>query len=265
MKVGALVVVPAVCAATASLASASRGAEQLTITVRGSEYGDRGYTLGCDPAEGTVPDPAAACAALGAQPDLVQPHPGQDHRCPPSPRYEIGGTFQGAAVAASFSACVSGQEDGLAVWSRLVPYEVPALRGRATLKVDRGLGPLRLGQRVDAVEHGAGGQLLGESRVAYWLGRRGVLNTEYGSDLRIDRIETSIKVDLGTVKVRRWRHYVCRPARVYRHTTGASWTAVLIARTPPKHVWRVIVGAGAAPKTCAALGLAPLRHHGGAS
>jgi hypothetical protein len=256
----------AICAATASLARASRGAEQLTITVRGSEFGDRSYTLRCDPAEGTVSNPSAACATLREHPDVLQAHPGQDHSCPPStPTYEIGGTFQGAAVAASFSACVTGQDDGLAIWERLVPDKVPVLHGRPTLKLDAGVGPLRLGQRVETVEHGAGGQLLGETRVAYRLGNHGVLYTHYGSDLRIDRIEASFKVELGTVNVNRWRHYVCRPARVYWHTTGAKWTVVLVARTTPKRVWQVIVGTGATPKTCAALSLAPLQHHGAAS
>src|SRR4051812_10994108 len=105
MRVVLFILAPAVAAAAASLAGASPGADQLTITVRGSDFGDRSFTLACDPAEGTVPEPSDACATLRAHPDALQAHPGQDHSCPPgTPTYEIAGTFQGAAVAASFSA-----------------------------------------------------------------------------------------------------------------------------------------------------------------
>jgi hypothetical protein len=258
-----IVLALAIGATTGSLAKASPAAEQLTITVRGGELGDRAYTLGCDPAAGTVTDPTAACATLRAHPDLLEPHPGQDHSCPPdTPTYEIAGTFGGAAVAASFSACVSGQEDGLEAWERLVRYKVPLLHGRPRLKVDAGVGPLRLGRRVETVEHEAHGQLLGDTWVLYELAHHGVLYTHYGRDLRIDRIKAAIRVDLGTAHVSHWRHFNCRPGRVYRHTTGAKWTVVLSTGTPPKGVWQVIIAAGAAPKTCDALSLAPLRHQG---
>ncbi len=197
MRVMLLCLALAICATTASFASA----EQLTITVRGGDFGDRSYTLGCDPAAGTVPKPSAACATLQAHPDALQPHPGQDHSCPPgTPTYEIAGTFAGTPVAASFSDCVSGQGDGLTVWAGIVHYAVPVLHGHPTLKVDRGIGPLRLGERVETVEHGTRGQLLGETRVAYQFGR-GTLYAHYGSDRRIDRIQPSVKVDLGTANV----------------------------------------------------------------
>jgi hypothetical protein len=159
-------------------------------------------------------------------------------------------------VAASFSPCSSSQDDGFAVWTRLVPYDAPLLQGRPALKVDAGVGPLRLGQRAEAVEHGTDGQLLGETRVAYRLAGRGVLLTHYNSDLRIDRIEPAFNVDLEAANVLRWPHYACRPGQVYRHTTGAKWTAVLVAPGEPSRQWHVIVGAGAIPTTCDALGLA---------
>ena len=111
---------------------------------------------------------------------------------------------EGEAVAASFSPCSSSQDDGFAVWTRLVPYDAPLLQGRPTLKVDAGVGPLRLGQRAEAVEHGTDGQLLGETRVAYRLADRGVLLTHYNRDLRIDRIEPAINVDLDEANVLRW-------------------------------------------------------------
>jgi hypothetical protein len=136
------------------------------------------------------------------------------------------------------------------------------LRGRPALKLDAGVGPVRLGQRVETVEHGTRGQLLGEATVIYRLRDRGPLVTHYGSDLRVDRIEPAFTgIDFGRVNVKRWRHYDCRPGRVFRHSTGAKWTAVLVEPNEAKRDWRVIIGAGAVPKTCGALRLAPL-HHG---
>jgi hypothetical protein len=139
------------------------------------------------------------------------------------------------------------------VWARLVPAEAPVLQGRPTLAVDAGVGPLRLGQRVDEVEHGAGGRLLGATRVAYRLADRGVLLAHYDRDLRIDRIEPAFSVELAAGDVLRWPHFACRPGPVYRHFTGRKWTAVLVT---PSRRWHVTLGAGAAPATCAALGLA---------
>src|SRR4051812_29736218 len=137
------------CTVTASCGRTSRGGERLTITVRGGELGDRRYTLECDPSHGTVPNPSAACATLRANSDALEAQSGGAHSCPPgTPTYEIAGTSGGQAVAASFSPCSSSQDDGFAVWTRLVPYDVPVLLGRPTLKVDAGVGPLRLGQRA---------------------------------------------------------------------------------------------------------------------
>ena len=162
-------------------------------------------------------------------------------------------------MAASFSACFSGQEEGLARWSRLVPDNVPDLRGPPTLMLDAGVGPLRLGQRSETVEHGTGGQLLGETRVAYRLHDRGILLTHYDRDLRIDRIESNVGVEFGSANVLRWPHYACQSGQVYRHVTGARWTAVLVEPGEPSRLWHVVLGAGAAPTTCAALNRAPLR------
>jgi hypothetical protein len=158
-------------------------------------------------------------------------------------------------VAASFSVCVSGQEEGFEVWTRLIPDKAPDLHGRPTLKVDAGVGPLRLGQRFETVEHGTGGQLLGETLVAYVLNDREFLRTHYDRDLRIDRIESSGSVEFGKVNVVGWPHYACQSEQVYRHITGARWTAVAVEPGEPSRDWHVVVGAGAAPGTCAALGL----------
>jgi hypothetical protein len=141
-------------------------------------------------------------------------------------------------------------------------YSAPVLHGPAKLKLDAGIGPLRLGQKVDAVEHGTSGQLLVPTRVAYRLGDRGILLTEYGSDRRVKRIEPNIEVDVGNVNFRRWRHYVCRPGRLYRHSNGTRWTTVFVDRMRPKRAGRVIVGTGTAPRSCSAAGLAPLSRSG---
>ena len=128
-----------------------------------------------------------------------------------------------------------------------------------TLKLDAGVGPLaaRPTSRDSRARYGRA--TLGETRIAYRLDDHGILYAHYGSDLRIDRIEPNLKVEFGRVSVNRWRHFDCRAGRVYRHTTGAKWTAVLVGPREPKRLWRVIVGAGAAPSTCAGLGLASNR------
>jgi hypothetical protein len=130
------------------------------------------------------------------------------------------------------------------------------LQGRPVLAVDAGVGPLRLGERVEAVEHGTGGGLLGPTRVDYHLADRGVLLTHYNRDRRIDRIEPAFTIDLAGANVVRWPHYACRPGQVYRHTTSTKWTAVLVPAGEPSRQWQVTVGAGAVPTTCDALGLA---------
>jgi hypothetical protein len=240
--------------ASASCGQRKLGAERLTIKVRGGDFGERRYTLRCDPAHGTVPTPAAACATLRAHPDALDEHSGRGHSCPPgTPTYEIAGTSGGAAVAASFSACFSGQEDGLAVWTRLVSYDVPALRGRPTVEVDAGVGPVRLGQRVETIEHGARGQLLDAGWVLYRFADRGVLLTHYDRERRVDKIEPSFSVEFGNANVLTWPHFVCRRTPVYWHATGAKWTVVRVEPSEPRRWWHVIVGTGTAPTTCAAL------------
>ena len=226
----------------------------LTISVVGGDAGDRSYTLACDPAAGTVRDPAAACGTLAQHPELLKTIQGDDHSCPPLPAFQIDGTFQDVAVSASFSSCVYGQEDGTAQWSRLVRYGAPTLHGRPTLKIDRGLGPLRLGVESTAVERGKYGTVLPNTRVRYTLSKHGQLIATYGGDGRIARIESNANATAPALKG--WRGITCRPARAYVHHTGKRWTVVAISRTGPRRVFQRIVATGAAPRTCADLNFA---------
>ncbi|MGH3304039.1 MAG: SSI family serine proteinase inhibitor [Streptosporangiaceae bacterium] len=60
------------------------------------------YTLRCEPAGGTVPDPAAACAQLLADPDLLAPRPAPA-MCPmilaTSAHAVVDGTYLGRQVS----------------------------------------------------------------------------------------------------------------------------------------------------------------------
>jgi hypothetical protein len=64
--------------------------------------GAEAFTLSCEPPSGTVPDPAAACAQLLANPGLFFPAPGPVMMCPmimaSSARAFIDGTYLGRRV-----------------------------------------------------------------------------------------------------------------------------------------------------------------------
>ena len=65
------------------------------------------WTLTCDPAGGTHPDPAAACAALAAKGATAMPAVDKDMMCTQQfggpQTAKITGTWKGEAVNASFS------------------------------------------------------------------------------------------------------------------------------------------------------------------
>jgi hypothetical protein len=112
------------------------------------DFGPVTYALGCSPATGSAPDPQAICAAIASRPALVLSGPGRDHSCPPTPSVDVQGTYDGKPVNVSFSACLAGQDDLISRWLALLP-------GSATLdavRLDRGLGPLTLGQSRAAVQ-----------------------------------------------------------------------------------------------------------------
>jgi hypothetical protein len=110
-------------------------------------FGPVTYRLRCSPAAGSAPDPGAICAAIASRPALVLSGRGQDHSCPTTPSVDVQGTYGGKPLSVAFSACVGGQGDLISRWLALLP-------GSATLdavRLDRGLGPLTLGQDRTAV------------------------------------------------------------------------------------------------------------------
>lgn len=112
------------------------------------DFGPVTYALRCSPATGTAPDPKAICAAIAARSTLVLSGPGRDQSCPPTPSVDVQGTYGGKPVSVSFSKCFAGQDDLISRWLALLP-------GSATLdavRLDRGLGPLALGQSRAAVQ-----------------------------------------------------------------------------------------------------------------
>lgn len=111
-------------------------------------FGPLTYGLRCSPPSGNAPDPKAICAAIASQPALVLSGPGQDHSCPPTPSVGVHGTYGGKPLSVAFSACLGGQGDLISRWLALLP-------GSATLdavRLDRGLGPLTLGQSRATVQ-----------------------------------------------------------------------------------------------------------------
>jgi hypothetical protein len=111
-------------------------------------FGPVTYGLRCSPPTGTAPDPKAICAAIASRPSLVLAGPGRDHSCPPTPSVGVQGTYGGKPVSVEFSACLGGQGDPISRWLALLPGSVTL----DTVRLDRGLGPLTLGQTRAAVE-----------------------------------------------------------------------------------------------------------------
>lgn len=110
-------------------------------------FGPLSYRVGCAPPNGTVPDPKAICEAIAAQPELVRSGPGRDHSCPPTPSVELRGTYRGKPIDVAFSACLGGQGDLIGRWLSLLPSSGTL----DAVRLDRGLGPLTLGQSRSTV------------------------------------------------------------------------------------------------------------------
>lgn len=88
--------------ATGNTGSTAAPQVALTVSFAGPGPGPTGsWTLRCDPPGGTDRDPAAACAALIAKPDLLFPAPVRQE-CPmirlDAPAAVIDGTYFGKAV-----------------------------------------------------------------------------------------------------------------------------------------------------------------------
>jgi hypothetical protein len=106
--------------------SAAATALDVTVWPQGRDGEERKATLECEPAGGTHPAPEAACAALAANRDALDPVP-RDVACPQiyggPARAEVIGTVDGERVTAELSRH-NGCE--IARWNALEP--VVALR-----------------------------------------------------------------------------------------------------------------------------------------
>ncbi len=80
---------------------------ELTIVIEDAVGRTRTWTLTCDPAGGTHPNPAEACAALAANGEAALPPKRKDVACTQvyggPERATISGTWQGRRVRSSFS------------------------------------------------------------------------------------------------------------------------------------------------------------------
>jgi hypothetical protein len=102
------------------------------------------YRLSCQPPSGTLSRPRAACAAIARVPAMLFPpaQTGGPRSCPP-PHWSLAvtGSYRGRRVDASFfSPCGEAAIGGL--WLAYLPSPQQLER----VDVDRGLGPLHLGE-----------------------------------------------------------------------------------------------------------------------
>ena len=108
-----------------SPASSASTASQLTITVDDGTGQTTRWTLTCDPAGGTHPDPEGACAAVDGHRGALDPVPAgracaQVYSGPE--RAQITGSWRGERISASLSrndACQTAR------WNALVPLVPP--------------------------------------------------------------------------------------------------------------------------------------------
>ena len=147
--------VAAIALLAVSLAAAAAQAPAAGRHARGAlivEYRSRGfdltlkYGLRCGPAAGTLPRPAAACAAIERNPAMVlgePPKPGGEgiRLCPaPQASVHVAGSYRGRPVSADFG---EGGCSGPDPWARFLPSRDQL----HSVILDRGIGPLQLGQK----------------------------------------------------------------------------------------------------------------------
>ncbi len=216
-------------------------------------FGPVTYRLRCSPSTGTAPDPTAICAAIASRPALVLSGPGQDHSCPPTPSVGVQGIYGGKPVSVAFSACLAGQGDLIGRWLALLP-------GSASLdavRLDRGLGPLTLGQSRIAVQallgpakHAAAGMNVYQSGVAAGL-RKAIpvsLSVGYDRDGRVQTLASNLialtldghQIALTAVRgnglaglLKSWMQIRCgRNAALADHAAGDGVPTTIIESTP---------------------------------
>jgi hypothetical protein len=122
VAVGVLAAVVATLAlgATGSHSGTGRGPGSLRI-VESVTLRSFTFSLHCNPAGGTAPDPQRICDAIRANPALLHSLPGADHSCPSgAPDESLTGTWEGRPLRAHFSVCTAGQEQLAADWAQLL-------------------------------------------------------------------------------------------------------------------------------------------------
>jgi hypothetical protein len=131
-------------------ASGSAGKDALKIVWDADEgFSELNYTMNCDPASGTLPDPVAACAEISRHPGMVVEgaHVGGGS-CPPSSSLSVSGEYEGRAVEAEFSPCGAGSYHYQQAWEHLLPTG----RQENEVSIDRAVGPFALGETRSSVE-----------------------------------------------------------------------------------------------------------------
>lgn len=86
-------------------------------------YSTFSVRLRCDPPDGTVVDPRAACERLEAEPDLLISPPAKACDRPPTDwDVTVRGSYRGRPVEAVFSRCHQAE---VVRWMRVVDFEIP--------------------------------------------------------------------------------------------------------------------------------------------
>jgi hypothetical protein len=108
------------------------------------------YTLNCDPASGTLPDPAAACAEISRYPGMVfegASYAGSCGQGPPSSGLSVSGKYEARRVKVEFFTCSEGDAYE-ANWKHVLPTE----KQENEVGIDRAIGPFALGATRASVE-----------------------------------------------------------------------------------------------------------------
>lgn len=140
--------------AAAALESSPAATSSLKIVYRTSGTGSPSLTYGldCDPASGTLPRASAACKAIALNPGMIpgRPAPATAAHCsrpdlrplPPRSSVAVTGTYRGRPVAAD--ACYDEE-----AW---LPF-LPAAEALDRVRIDRGIGPVSLGEPAASVRY----------------------------------------------------------------------------------------------------------------
>jgi hypothetical protein len=137
------------------------------------------YRLGCDPPSGTLPRAGGACAAIARTPTMVFQQPLVENlpirKCPAHEwSIAVSGSYRGRPVDATFSSPCGEVEIGRRWLSHL-----PSRDELTRVRVDRGLGPVDLGESAAAVRDRLGPPAERKAHMqVYHLGIEGTAHQE---------------------------------------------------------------------------------------